>query len=227
MTTRHLRIAVLASLILAALLLGACTRSASTPPASAVPEGQTPQGENWQQQTMEAVRFALLTQTAQAASGTGGTTGATPTATVAAPLTTSGALATSTTPTTPAPTSAPIVLATSTPLVRPSTYTLQEGEFPYCIARRFNVDPDNLLSASGLAYGDLYTPGTVLRIPQSGSFPGARALRVHPTNYSVLSGDTIYSVACKYGDVDPLGIATTNGLAAPYTLTPGSTIRIP
>jgi LysM repeat protein len=112
-------------------------------------------------------------------------------------------------------------------LIRPATYTLQEGEFPYCIARRFNVDPDDLLAASGLAYGDLYSPGTVLRIPQSGSFPGARALRVHPANYSVLSGDTIYTVACTYGDVDPMGIATTNGLSAPYTLTPGTSVRVP
>jgi LysM repeat protein len=227
MATRHLRTAVLACLVLSALVSGACTRSASTPLASAVPGGGTPQAENWQQQTMEAVRFALLTQTAQAASGTAGGTGATPTTTVAAPLTTGAPIGAATTPTTPLATAVPIVLATSTPLVRPTTYTLQEGEFPYCIARRFNVDPDDLLSASGLSYGDLYSPGTVLRIPQSGSFPGARALRVHPANYSVLSGNTIYAVACIYGDVDPMGIATTNALTAPYTLTPGTTIRIP
>src|SRR5690606_3962464 len=45
----------------------------------------------------------------------------------------------------------PLPAATSVPPgVRPSTYTLQKGEFPYCIARRFNVDPTQLLSMSGL-----------------------------------------------------------------------------
>src|SRR6188474_3083474 len=33
-------------------------------------------------------------------------------------------------------------LPTSAPVgTRPASYTLQKGEFPYCIARRFDVDP--------------------------------------------------------------------------------------
>ncbi len=40
-------------------------------------------------------------------------------------------------------------------------------------------------------------------------------------------GDTIYSVACYYGDVDPMAIAAVNGLSSPYTLNPGSMIQIP
>ncbi|HJS20048.1 MAG TPA: LysM domain-containing protein, partial [Anaerolineales bacterium] len=41
--------------------------------------------------------------------------------------------------------------ATSVPGSRPGTYTLQAGEFVYCIARRFNVNPDETLSLNGLA----------------------------------------------------------------------------
>lgn len=227
MPTHPLRTLVFACLALSALMVGACTRSASTPPASTSAAGGTPEAANWQQQTMEAVRFALLTQTAQAAGEAGGGQAATPTATPPVAVTlgtgTPGAAATTPLATSAAPTSG----ATRTPLTRPTTYTLQEGEFPYCIARRYNVDPDELLTQSGLGYGDLYAPGTVLRIPQSGSFPGPRALRTHPATYSVLSGDTIYIVACTFGDVDPLAIASENGLASPYTLTPGTTIRIP
>jgi len=66
--------------------------------------------------------------------------------------------------------------ATSVPGVRPATYSLQPGEFPFCIARRYNVDPDQLLALSGLVDGVIYPPGTVLTIPQSGSFPGDRTL---------------------------------------------------
>lgn len=127
------------------------------------------------------------------------------------------------------PTPLPAVTPIPTTNSRPSTYTLQKGEFPFCIARRFDIDPDELLALNGLTRSQSYfTPGTVLKIPQAGkAFPGARALLAHPTQYTVLSGDTVYSIACKFGDVDPLAIAAQNGLQSPYTLTVGSQISIP
>lgn len=121
--------------------------------------------------------------------------------------------------------------ANSTPVpagVRPASYTLQYGEFPYCIARRFNVDPEALLSASGLTSPDLYYPGLVLKIPQSGAFPGTRMLASHPTTYTVASSDeTLYSIACKYGDVEPGALASANGLSTGATLSVGQQIKIP
>jgi len=111
---------------------------------------------------------------------------------------------------------------------RPSTYTLQSGEFPYCIARRFNVDPDELLRLSGLSDGVVYPAGTQLRIPQSGSFPGARALRNHPATYTVASSnETIYSIACLFGDVDPGVLAQNNGISPGSPLTTGKQLNIP
>jgi LysM repeat protein len=68
----------------------------------------------------------------------------------------------------------------------------------------------------------------VLKIPQTGNpFPAGRSLRAHPTNYTVSSGDTIYSIACLFGAVDPYAIATANGLSSPYTLTAGQSLYIP
>jgi LysM repeat protein len=115
------------------------------------------------------------------------------------------------------------------PSVRPASYSLKAGEFPYCIARRFNVDPDDLLAMSGLNDGArLYPAGTPLRIPQSGSFPGTRALRTHPATYTVASSnETIYSVACLFGDVDPGAIAQTNGLTSDGPLPAGKQLSIP
>jgi LysM repeat protein len=110
---------------------------------------------------------------------------------------------------------------------RPATYTLQQGEFVFCLARRFDVNPDQILSLNGLSDGQLVYPGTVLKIPQSGSFPGARALRNHPTTYTASAGDTVYSIACAFGDVDPSAIATTNGISASTTLTAGQQLSIP
>lgn len=114
---------------------------------------------------------------------------------------------------------------------RPATYTLQSGEFPYCIARRFNVDPDELLAASGLtsAQADSLSAGTVLKIPQTGNpFPGSRMRFNHPDTYTVdSSSETIYGIACYYGDIDPALIAQTNGLSVNASLTVGQKLTIP
>jgi LysM repeat protein len=111
---------------------------------------------------------------------------------------------------------------------RPASYTLQTGEFPYCIARRFNVNPDDLLTLNGLVDGSLFMPGMTLKIPQTGSFPGERALRPHPTTYTVSSSDeTFYSIACLFGDVDPALVAQANGIALGTLLKAGQVINIP
>ena len=113
----------------------------------------------------------------------------------------------------------------------PSTYTLQKGEWPYCIARRFNINPDTLLSVNGLtvAQSSMLMPGLVLSIPQSGGpFPADRAWHTHPDTYTVASSDTTVSgVACYYGDVSPQAIATANNLTISSALTVGQTLTIP
>ncbi len=135
---------------------------------------------------------------------------------------------TSPAPASPEPTARPqIVVPTPTPGL-PSTYTLKGGEHPYCIARRFNVNPIEMLRLSGLSTSGTYPPGTVLKIPScDDKFPGPRALKEHPDTYTVVAGDTIYSIACKYGDVDPFAIAFANNLSAPYTIKAGQELYIP
>jgi LysM repeat protein len=115
----------------------------------------------------------------------------------------------------------------TTALEVPSTYTVHRGEFPYCLARRFNVNPVSLLNVNGLSEGSILHEGMTLKIPKNTDFPGKRALKNHPTTYTVSSGDTIYTVACEFGDVDPLSIAEVNGLSSPYKLTSGQEITIP
>jgi LysM repeat protein len=119
--------------------------------------------------------------------------------------------------------------ATSVPGSRPATYTLQNGEFPYCIARRFNVDPDELLSQNGLVDGQTLYAGKVLTIPQTGSpFPGNRMWHNHPDTFTVdSSSDTIYGIACYYGDIDPAAIAQANGLSVGAALSAGQQLSIP
>lgn len=219
----------------ATLLFSACERSAQQPLAtpSAVPTSLTAQPTNlslvqaWGTKTAMYVdtMVALGTFTPAPTSGT-----PQPTAT---PLPPGTVVATSVLPATGAPTVAPvtgltpvIIVATPTP-GRPSTYILQSGEFPYCIARRFNVDPNDLLAANGLSSGQVLQPGLQLTIPATGSFPGVRALNSHPATYTVAVDDNIYKIACYFGDVDPAAIAAANGITVTTPLVTGQILNIP
>ena len=111
---------------------------------------------------------------------------------------------------------------------KPQEYTLQKGEFPYCIARRFDVNPNELLRVNNIQPGSTLQEGITLSMPKSDrTYPGERTLRQHPTTYNVQNGDTIYSIACLYGDVDPNAIASVNNLATPYELSTGQELQIP
>jgi LysM repeat protein len=171
------------------------------------------------------------TQTAQALGN--------PTSVVVATATTAPITGKTTAPTTAASTATPvrptatnvvpttIVVPSATP-GRPATYTLHQGEFPFCIARRFNVNAGDLLAINGLNLNSHPVTGTVLTIPQTGTWSsGPRALLSHPTTYTVNAGDSIYSIACIFGDVDPNAIITANALQSPYTLTAGQVLNIP
>jgi len=119
--------------------------------------------------------------------------------------------------------------ATSVPPANPGTYVMHEGEFPYCLARRFDVDPGELMTLNGISPNQTYfPPGTEIIIPTSGNtFPSQRSLEVHPTSYTVGYGETLYSIACKFGDVDPNAIAAANGIAVDSELEAGTILQIP
>ncbi len=237
MSNKQRVLLIISIFVISTMLISACTQSLSNAPAATptlIPTGlfvsPFPSVENPMAMIEE---FAKQTSAAQTTVANGGTpvtpqaitTGeATAVPTSLTPSTPTNAVATTAVIATPSgPTTTPVPAG-----VRPATYTLQVGEFPYCIARRFNVDPDALLSASGLTSPDVYYAGLKLTIPQSGSFPGGASLAVHPTTYTVASSDeTLYSIACKYGDVDPAAIASTNGIALSAKLTAGQQIKIP
>jgi len=234
-------------LVVMILIIGittACTKSKNPGASSVTQPTATLAGES--QSTPDEI-FELLelsaTQTAMAAMGTGGQPTVVPTDSATQVTQATAGLTTETAPTTqstteqpasqpspsPQPTeeSAPTArpVPTATPGI-PTTYKLRSGEHIYCISRRFNVNPAEVMSINGIS--NLVPAGFVLKIPQTGNpFPGNRALIAHPTTYQVQQSDTIYTVACEFGDVDPFAIAYANGLTEPYKLTPGQTIHIP
>jgi LysM repeat protein len=243
-----------ATLLLAAIVLSACQQSVSNAPLT-TPTAITPTGlfvtpltsENPMQMIEEFAQGTAAAQTAAAGGGTPTTPQAIDlTGTVLTPETgitgtASGAstLAVATTAVVPgtqvtaaATTAVPTTAVAGTPPTsgpKPTSYTLQKGEFPYCIARRFNINPDELLSLNGLTNGQIYYPDLTLKIPQTNNpFPSDRSLHTHPTTYTVPSADTtVYGVACYFGDVDPAAIAAKNGIAVSAALTSGQQLSIP
>ena len=226
----------------AMLLLVSCQRAASQPilPALATP---TAKGaiSTVQQATgigsIQMIGTTQMIQTMTAMAQTSIPVSSLPTSTAFGTPNTfplvppTGAATTPSAGTTPLAGTTPVIIVpTSTP-GHPSTYTLVSGDFPYCIARRFNVNQAELLAVNNLTTATVNNlqPGDVLQIPQSGNpFVGDRALRPHPGTYTVTSSDeTINKVACLYGNVDPTQIIAANSLVSPYTLHFNQTLTIP
>jgi LysM repeat protein len=248
MTRKYRNQIIFIVLLLAILSLSACERSASTPPPSSPQIGGFPVPEGTQ--APMAALEQISTQTAIAAAGGVPTVES---GEVAAPAEgESAVMAEESAPAEgeSAPVEEPKPTATQEPPPQPEpqeetepepegqvqeeysvpdTYTLKNGEFPYCIARRFNIAPSALLSANGLNTTSVTYPGTVLKIPKDAANfnQGARALRQHPTTYTIRAGDTVNSIACLFGDVDPRAIEDKNNLTGAYTLNVGQTLQIP
>ena len=132
------------------------------------------------------------------------------------------------------PTPIPVGTATPTPMpilqpmTRPTTWTVQSGETIYCLARRFDVDPGDMLAINNLYAGSMLSIGDVLEVPQTGSWPtDDRSLLAHPDTWNVSPGESVYYVACAYGDVWPEQIIQLNGLQEPYDLSGIATLQIP
>lgn len=131
--------------------------------------------------------------------------------------------------TTPTPTPEPTEVIIIPTMTVPEEYTVQSGETVLCLARRFDVDPDDIVTLNALPGGGSFLSiGDVLQIPQTGSYPFEdRTRQEHPTTYTVQPGDTIYSIACQFGDVYPEEIIAANRLEEPYDLTSGEVLNIP
>ncbi len=198
-------------LIILTLVLTACTRSASTPPP-ATDEGLPSGAQSETQATMDAVRSAILTQTAQA---------------LGDPLSTS------------TPTPDPLVTPTpdpnqptATPEIQVTTYVVVSGDWIFKIAREFNVDPQAIIDLNEeLANSGALVVGMVLEIPTSATAPpatddGTGTPIEGGTIHVVQSGEWIWSIARLYG-IDPQVIIDANDLTSPGIIYPGDELIIP
>jgi LysM repeat protein len=204
--------------ILCTLNVSACRLSASTPPPVTP---TTNLSEIAKQATMTAVAKTPVSEGEETPMATSPSEEGT-----VSPEVTEGVPTNTPEPTSPPSTSEPVEVST---YAVPSSYTLHKGEYVYCLARRFDIHPVDLLTYNGLTQSSILYPGQTLQIPtQARAFPGKRALQYHPTTYTVSSSnETPYSIACEFGDVDPRAIAEVNDIDVGQKLKVGQTIQIP
>ena len=109
-------------------------------------------------------------------------------------------------------------------------YQVRPGDTLWSIAQRFDTTVPTLVALNGLKQQSI-KPGTVLSLPSASSQTVvAQAVLRQPAvttkNYAVQPGDTLWSIAQRFGTTVPT-LATLNGLKQQQQLKPGQVLTIP
>ncbi|WP_368383290.1 muramidase family protein, partial [[Clostridium] symbiosum] len=98
------------------------------------------------------------------------------------------------------------------------------GDTLSSIAAKYGTTYQALASYNGIADPNRINVGQVIRIP--GSTSGSSGSASGGQTYTVRSGDTLSSIAAKYGTTYQ-ALASYNGIADPNRINVGQVIRIP
>jgi len=104
-----------------------------------------------------------------------------------------------------------------------SEYVVQAGDNMGSIAVRFDTTVAAILAANGLSNPDFVYPGQKLIIPAGSAGPSEGA---GPTTHVVQAGETLSSIAAKYG-VTTQAIMNANNISNPNLIYPGQRLQIP
>jgi len=121
-------------------------------------------------------------------------------------------------------------------------YTIAKGDTISRIAAKFGVPVEAVLKANGLGWSSIIYPGQSIAIPPaaptpaepeielvSATSPAPEAAPPAPapsTSYTIQSGDTVSSIASRFG-VSTQAVLDANGLSASSIIYPGQSIAIP
>ncbi|MCH7587232.1 MAG: LysM peptidoglycan-binding domain-containing protein [Chloroflexi bacterium] len=98
----------------------------------------------------------------------------------------------------------------------------------YSIARKFEIDPNDIIALNNLQYPFDLEVGQEITLPaarSSSNGPNATVV-AGGTEYIVRAGDSVYSIAQAHG-VDYDSIIGVNNLVFPYNIYPGDRLIIP
>jgi len=98
-------------------------------------------------------------------------------------------------------------------------YTVKRGDTLSKIARQYGTTVNNLVALNGIANPDQIAAGTTICVKAKGSQPGG-------IYYTVKPGDTLYSIARKYGWTASY-LAQVNTIPNPDEIYAGRVLWIP
>ena len=110
------------------------------------------------------------------------------------------------------------IITTPVTSLEAKTYTVQQGDTPLGVAKRFNISIDELYRFNTMTSDGPFTPGMRLEIPEKG--------QASRSEYTVKSGDSIASVSDYYG-VSQDELRRLNHIGRNGELKAGENIRIP
>ncbi|MBN1657750.1 MAG: LysM peptidoglycan-binding domain-containing protein [Anaerolineae bacterium] len=105
-------------------------------------------------------------------------------------------------------------------------HVVQAGETLYSIARRYGTTASAIASANGLRNMNYIYAGQRLTIPGGGGSRGGGAPPSSGAIHIVQAGETLYSIARRYGTTAS-AIASANGLSNPNYIYAGQRLTIP
>jgi len=109
----------------------------------------------------------------------------------------------------------------------PDTYTVQEGDTVDSIAQAFGLPPAAILALNGLHVNSAVHDGQVLKLTTAPTKQRALAPpRVGLSQYVIQSGDTVASVAMRFG-ISENSLREANNLTEATALLAGEVLRIP
>jgi membrane-bound lytic murein transglycosylase D len=107
---------------------------------------------------------------------------------------------------------------------RANSHKVSSGETLATIAARYGVSTQQLLQANGIRDARRLQVGQTLTIPSKTS--GGQVVRTSNATHTVRNGDTLYSIARRYG-VSLDALLSANGIKNARSIRPGQTLRIP
>jgi len=107
-----------------------------------------------------------------------------------------------------------------------TSYTVQPGDRLFSIGRQFGVNPYAIAQANRIGWPYTIRPGQVLVIPAGGTVGPSPTPGAGPTTHIVQRGETVFSIARKYGK-SATAIINANNLINPNFIFPGQVLNIP
>jgi membrane-bound lytic murein transglycosylase D len=112
-----------------------------------------------------------------------------------------------------------------------ANYVVRQGDTLWTIAKEFGMEPSTLMQANGLSGSGSIRVGQKLFVPAAGSAETKKAraqaetVRQELVSYKVRQGDTVWSIAKRFG-VSTKDLLTWNKLAANSHIRPGDQLKV-